>query len=272
VRRSYRVGKTSFGVRTTSEEFGAWLDETLAVYARRRRERPEFSVVLDGGGNGDGNGDGRRGRRFHILYRGIGAVVRTFDLTTLGAALFAELESRLLRDRDDAVYAFAALVRIDHVNVLVPSWFVSYLSRLGRKVERAGVTLPLATWVAVDAASGEVVRPNLTLDVPDDALHALGRMDGSDARIPALGPEAPVRVHAVLTYDAAIGGIDHGKRAISLYRLGGFTPNLERLGGDGLGSLRTLVEGARTFEIGLGRPQQMLDALLAVADHERSHR
>lgn len=254
-------------MRTTSEEFGAWLDETLVAYARRRHERPEFSVVLDGGANGAG----RRGRRFHILYRGIGALVRTFDLTTLGATLFAELESRLLRDRDDAVYVFAALVRIDDVNVLVPSWLVSYLSRLGRRVERAGVTLPLATWVAVDPNSGEVVGPKLTLDVPAGALPALGRIDGSNGRIPELGPEAPVRVDAVLTYDAAMGGIEHGSRAIALYRLGGFTPNLVRLGDDGLGSLRTLVEGAHTFEIGLGRPQQMLDALLALADHERSH-
>jgi hypothetical protein len=268
VRSSYRIGDRTIGVRTTSPEVGAWLDEALGAYRRRAWERPEYSIVIDGGGATDA----RRGRRFHVLYRGTSALVRTFEITTVGMSLLAELESRLLRDRDDALYVFAALVRVDDVNVLVPSWLVSYLCRLGRKMERARVTLPLARWVALDPRSGEVVRPTLTLDVPDGALRALGRIHGSDERIPAMGPDAPVRIDAVLTYDEAMGGIEHGKRAVALYRLGGLAPNLMRIGGDGLATLRTLVESAHTFEIGLGRPRQMLEALLAVADHERKRR
>jgi hypothetical protein len=224
--------------------------------------------VLDGGGDVETH----RGRRLHILYRGIGALVRTLELSRLGVTLLAELESRLLLARSDAVYVYAALVRLGDVNVLVPSWLTSHLSRLGRKVERAGVTLPVASWVGLDA-QGRVAPASLSLDVPGDALARLGAIDGSDSGIPEIGPEAPLRIDAVCTYDEASEGLFPATRGETVYRLGGFTANLERLGADdALGAVAALVEGAHTFEVGLGRPQQMLDALLLLAEHERSHR
>src|SRR2546430_8866161 len=88
VRRSYRFGNSYLGIRTNSESFGAWLDQTLAGH--RSRKKPDYfhySVLL-------ANGSPKAaGRRFHILYRETLMVQRTFHLPTVGRTLLAELEA-----------------------------------------------------------------------------------------------------------------------------------------------------------------------------------
>ena len=110
---SYRVADTPFAVRSTSPEYGAWVDRTLAAYAIPTSERPEYSVVVDGGG---GPTRSAQGRRFHVLYRGAGPLVRTFDLGTVARALFAELEGKQLGSRTDGAFVHAALVRWEDVD------------------------------------------------------------------------------------------------------------------------------------------------------------
>ena len=268
VRRSYRVGSTSFGVRTTSESFGAWLDVTLSRYGIRSQEWPEYSVVVH---DPDGAGPAPGRRRFHVLYRGIGPLVRTFDLSTLASALLGEFESRLLDGRSDAIFTFAALLSWRDVHMLVPSWLPAYLGRLGRKVERSGVSMPLASWVGVDPTTGRVVAAPPTLDVPDRALERLPGTDGPSASAP-LWPATDVHVDAVVTYSESLPGLELGTRGGALYRLTGLTANVTTLQGSAMHGLTRLVERARPYEVGLGRPQQMLDAVVAVAEHELAHR
>ncbi len=269
VRRSYRVGATTFGVRTTSEPFGAWLDGTFTAYRIRTNEWPEYSVVVDGE---DGTSAARRSRRFHVLYRGVGPLVRTFELSTLGRTLCGEFESRLLDTRRDAIYTYAALLSWQGVHILAPSWLGAYLRRLGRKVEKAEVSMPLATWVAIDAITGLVIDAPTVLDAPERAIDRLAAVDGSNGHPTALWPATGVHVDAVVTYVESVPGLELGSRGGALYGLAGHTANLATLHGSALSGLRRLVEGARTYKIGWGRPQQMLDAILMVARHELAHR
>ena len=222
---------------------------------------------MDGGG---GPTRSAQGRRFHVLYRGAGPLVRTFDLGTVARALFAELEGKQLGSRTDGAFVHAALVRWEDVHVLVPSWLPPYLGQLGRKVERSGVTLPLAAWVAVEP-DGSIGEREPTLDVPSDALEALppASEPGKDV---AMWPSTGVRVDAVLTHVEGMTGTSDGMRSAGLYRLAAATANAERTRGKALHAVGELVRGARTYEIGLSRPQVMLDGLLAVARHEMAHR
>ncbi len=256
--RSYEVGGTRFGVRTTSRSFGDWLDHALGVYRLRRRLDPEYSIVVDGAGGA------RAGKGVHILYQGVGQVIRTRHLPTLGRALVAELEARVAHERGDAIYVHAAPVCVDGVIALVPAWVVAHVGTLGRRVDRARVSLPVARWAAVDPNSGWILRPPRLLDLPADALEGLERMsDGSGEARGLTG--ASGTVDAVVSYLWGSPSVGVVSRGIALQRLAAATANLPNLGGEALDGLGRLVAGARCYEVGVGTARQMLDALVAVA-------
>jgi hypothetical protein len=193
--------------------------------------------------------------------------VRTFDLATVARALFAELEGKRLGARTDGAFVHAALVRWRDVHLLVPSWLPAYLGQLGRKVEKTGVALPLAAWVAIEP-DGTIGEREPTLDVPTDAVTSLE--SATDER--PLWPSTGVRVDAVLTFAEGMDGVTDGTRSAALYRLAAATANAPRTKGEALYPVASLVAGARAYEIGLARPQLMLDGLLSVAEHELAHR
>ena len=268
VSRSYRIGNAEVGVRTTSAEFGDWLDLALGPYRIRKRLDPEYSIVIDGGEEDEG----RRGRRFHILYQGVGSVIRTMHLPTLAGAFLSELETRLLDTREDAVFAHYGLAWSDGVSVLLPAWMVSYLGGTGRRLEKEGITLSTSRWVAVDLETAEILPRPRFLEFPDGAVEDLARQQ-SNVRGPDRGEvDRRRRVDAVLTYAPELDTIQPGSRGIALHALAGAAANLRATGGDGLRALADVVAAAHCFDTGLGRAQQMLRALADVVEHERAHR
>src|SRR5919201_851328 len=106
VEGSYTFGDAEVAMRTTSREFGMWLDTALSKYRSTRKHRPHYSIVI-----GDGSGKGGRSKeQYHILYRGTIATIRTPDIRTLVRALRSELEMLFFADREDAIYADMDLV------------------------------------------------------------------------------------------------------------------------------------------------------------------
>jgi hypothetical protein len=266
VRRSFRVGRSTFGVRTTSARFGSWLDDTLSAYRIDEELEPEYSIVIDGGHDESASS----GRRFHILWQGVGQVTRTLHLPTLARSFLAELEARLLAELDDAVYVHQAPVRSGSVTVLVPAWFVAYIQAAGRRVDRAGLVLPDRRWAALDPTTGVVLPVPPLLDVPRDAVAALEPW--ADVEPPTRwDPREPFVADAAVTYVEGMTTVDLGGRAAALHRLARETANIQRLGGTAIRGLARAVEHARTYELGLGRPAQMVDALAAVVAHEHRH-
>jgi hypothetical protein len=260
VNRTFEIEGERFGIRTTSWRFAEWLDYALAEYRVRRRSDPLYSVLVD---EGDGDG-GRVGRRFNVVYQGTGTVTRSLHLPTVAWSLLAELEAKLLREREDAVFTFAALVTRDDQAALLPSWLASYLTSLGRRITKAGLRLPIARWVAIDPDVGRVVPSTWRLVVPDDALSMLeadhGRPEAYDDRDVV---REPVAVDAIITYEREAHELQPATRGATVAQLAAATANIERLGPVALQALTTLVGRARTFRLGgLGRPQQGLDALV----------
>jgi hypothetical protein len=264
VRGSYAVGETTVGIRTTSPAFGAWLDGALGPFRAGDEGDSEYSVVVDDDPAG-------RGRRFHVLYQGVGVVARALDVRVVARSLLRELEARVLHERRDGVYVHHGLVRSGSAAALVPAWLVSYLSGTGRRLSKAGITLPVSRWVRIDPATLDVTPAPRMLAVPDATLRRIPSNDAPTRDDAYDEPSEPVRIDAVVTYVPEMDTIASGSRARALYHLAEATANLRILGPDALAVLSQVVERAHCFDTGLGRPHQMLAALRAVFEHERSH-
>src|SRR5215211_3398471 len=186
------------------------------------------SLVIDG----DEDDARRRGKRFHILYQGVGSIIRTLNLTTLGRSLVAELDARLLSSRTDAVYVHYGVAWTDDVTVLLPAWLVAYLSGTGRRLQRSGISLSVSRWVAIDRATSEVLPERRFIGVPEGAFDGLALPGSPEPERPVL--EERRRVDAVVTYLEELDTIRTGSRATALHHLGAATANLAALGGDAL--------------------------------------
>lgn len=256
--RSYRIGDTKFGVRTTSKAFGSWLDAVLSPYRYRRRVNPRYSIVVSGEEK-DGHFSGKR---FHILYRGNTQHVRTLDLPTLGRAFLAELETLGYSARDDAIYLDASVVVANGVTGLVPSALATSISRLGRRVEQAGLQLTVASTVAVDIGSGRLIPPAVELDIPQDAIDQLRRMVGGEGHSDRTELKERRTVDLVAVLGASQeAGQEPITKASAVYRLGAFALNLPKLrAAEALQGLTRLVEGARCVGLG-GTGRDMLPLL-----------
>ena len=257
------MGETTIGIRTTSSAFGGWLDRALGAYRTDAPADPEYSIVIDDGSAG-------RGRRFNVLYQGVGVVSRALDPGVVARSLLTELEARLLHEREDGVYVHYGLAVSGDAGALIPAWLVSHLAGTGRRLSRAGITLPIARWVRLDPASGLATPVPRVLDVPRGVVDRVpGATGGAGDAYGDLGEARPI--DAVLTYVEGMDTIAGGARARAAYHLAERTANLRRLGGGAIDVLADVVQRAHCFETGLGRPQQMLTALEAVFEHERTH-
>jgi hypothetical protein len=218
-----------------------------------------YSVVIAGG---DPDEDEKSKRRFHILYRGSSQIVRTLDLPTLGQALFAELESTLFEDRDDAVYVEAAALAMDGRIALVPGSYLPALWKLSRRLHQAGIRLPLARTVAVHRETGQVIPTTPRLEVPDDAIEHLTKAVGAEAgailgvagsRSAGNGHlerwvlDSPAQPFAVLTTGADEGPRQPQSRGQAVYKLAGLTLNLTTVGVSALEGLSLLAEQAQCY-------------------------
>jgi hypothetical protein len=242
VEGTYRLGDATVGVRTTSDRFGAWIDEVLAHRRRARWRDADYSIVV-----GEADLPGRRD--YHVLYRGIAPILRTRDLGTLARAFLEDAESHAFAGRRDAVYLEASLLAGPGGIALIPAAFTPGLGGLNRRAERLGVTLPGTTWVALDPASGRAVPVRTALGVPEDAVTRL---------IAPLAPrpdrffvDEPTRVGTVcLVHDDPQAAVLDISRSTVLYRLAAVSRNLTRLGARGtLEALGSLAAGASCLAI-----------------------
>jgi hypothetical protein len=217
-------------------------------------------VVIAGNDPDEDNGSKKR---FHILYRGSNQVVRTLDLDTLGRALFAELESTMFDERDDAIYVEAAPLAMDGRVALIPGNYLSSMWRLSRRLHQAGVRLPLSRTVAVELGTGRLIPITPKLEVPGDALERLneavgkeaqailgvagGRRSGHDhlERWALTTPAAPI---SILTTGGDEGPRQPQSRGQTVYRLAGMTMNLAKVGVAGLESLSLMASQAQCYK------------------------
>jgi hypothetical protein len=262
VHRAYEVGGVQFGVRTNSPAFGEWLDEVFAAWRiDEDGVAPYYSVLV---AEGD---DGRVGKRYHILYEESRALVKTLDLKQVAEGLVAQFELVGSSDRDDAVYLNSGLVTRDGITALVPPILPPYLATLGhRALDRAGLRLPLASYVAVGPGSGRIVPTAPAIDVTPAVVERL------EAIAPAGQPNSQVETNGAVTVDVVcfLGLRDEpvfpASPGHSLYLLATRILNLERVGGEGLRAVAQLVDVARNFEIASQGNKETLRNLLSALE------
>jgi hypothetical protein len=255
---SYQVGPNLVGIRCTSKKFGDALDRALSAHWATETAHAIFSVVVSGGRE-DG---GRPGKQFHVLYKYASPLLKTLHLPTLVRGLFAELESLTFGQRDDAMFLHAGLVASNGALAIGPGSMASYLTRVGRRVERAGLSLAPSRFTAIDLASGQVIPVPTQLEVPRNALSRL------EAVIPADRPDnrhglildGPRRLDAVFDFYGDQPLMPMSK-ALAVSRLARGVVNFPKLGVRALEGLIRLVQGTPCLGLGRPQPREMLDIL-----------
>jgi hypothetical protein len=200
-------------------------------------------------------------RKLHILYRGTAAIVRTTDLQTLARALFGELGSAGLSERDDAIYLAAGALVGRSSAAVVPGYFVARLARLRRRAEISGLLLPGTTSVALDLGSGRLL-PLPELDVTPDALSQLTNAHASHQPDRRAFIDHPVELGAILSLGpSAAPGLQPMPRALALYRWSSKVLNLATLEGRAVEGLGRFIEDLPCLQVGWQDPANWLGPL-----------
>jgi hypothetical protein len=259
----YEIDGRRIGVRSTSAWFSAWLDQALERFRSEGEDRgaPRYSVVL--GEPKQGAMSGTRVRKLHILYRGTAAIVRTRDLRTLSRALFSELGSAGLAERDDAIYLAAGAIAssMHDASALVPGYFVARLARLRRRAELAGLLLPGSTTTALDLEGRRLV-PLPRLEIRRDAFELLPRDPQDGERDDRAFIDRPVKLGALLSLGPSeASGLSPMPKGLALYRWSAKVLNLGVLGGAAVETLGRLVHEVPCHQVGWRDPATWLSVL-----------
>jgi hypothetical protein len=181
--------------------------------------------------------------------------------------LQSELDGFFVYDRDDAIYTDTTLVSIDGMLAMIPSSLVFYVGSLGRRVDRAGVSLPTDTVSAIDLETGLLIPARPGAEISAEALEALARVapqNGGPDRFTLDGPTTADAVCSIAETET-----EEPWRPVSpglaVYRMADHVLNLPKLGSRALDGLVRLVERGRTFELDAAGPKDMLQALTSMA-------
>jgi hypothetical protein len=255
VQQSYEVAGFVFGVRTNSDACADWLRAVFSEYQIDDETDPYYSIFI-------GERNGRPGKRYHILYEESRAILRTYDPGLLAAAVVSQFEFPASLERADAAFLEAIVVELDGVVALLPSTFVPFVDALGyRTIERTGLRLPVINYAAVDLASGCIVPPRRTLDVPRDAQEMLAQLlpnEGGDGRLTVL---QPVSVDVVCSFGFSGETTVPVSPGLAAHTFARTIRNLTRVGGAGVEAVAKLIEGARCYELGGASPKVALESL-----------
>jgi len=256
VEQSYEFGPYQLGVRTNSERFGAWLEDTLSQYRRSERIGPLYSVLIPEAGS-------RQREKFNVLYRESLVLARTLDVAELVRTLRFELESFLFAAWDKAIVMESAVVSTGGACALVPSLTASELSRDRKRAERAGLSAPPGGRMAIDPDLGRLVPIPSQLRVLEDAIGELvGVESASQVRSSSADDELPTFDIVCLPSLLTETQFESISRAATVHLLVDLVPNLPRLGARALEGLARLTERVPCYRI-TSKPDQMLDALAA---------
>jgi len=240
---NFKIGEDAFQVRTTSRKFASWMDGALTAYRVRQEAPVTYSIVISGG-EAD---NALSGKRFHILYWEYQRVLRTLDIATLARGLLAEIESSLLPDREDAIYVRSAAVEGNGRIALIPNFFRSTLERMGRRVDRAGLRLPVERVVGVQTETGRLVRIAPQLEIPGDAIDRLSQMFVVNGAHQIGRIDRPVSADVVFVPRGQNHNMQPISRGRALYGLAHTTLNMTKMGGRALNGLARLVDNAECY-------------------------
>jgi hypothetical protein len=153
-----------------------WIDGLLGGFRVQEEAHYWYSIFLAE----EPSDSARRSKPYHIMYKGGRNHLRTFHLKTLGRTLLAEIQAVTSYGQKDAIYVDCALISVDGSNALIAGDWVWFLHNLGRRVERSGITLPVATTTAIDHRTGKAVPSSSRLRIPPGAIDRLDEIAPDD--------------------------------------------------------------------------------------------
>jgi hypothetical protein len=231
-----------------------------------------YSIVVEAGA---GSEERRVGRGYNILYFGTWDVARTLDLRFLARCLLRQIDSFGYHERDDALFLDAGVVDVAGSPTLVPSIVVPRLCKARRRAEKRGLYSPGGMVSALDLNTGELVAPELSLDVPDDAIDRLERSlpesaNGTHDRFPIEDGERR-SVGAVI-------GLGLGQAELVMPRsrpetvldLAMNAKNMPLLAGRALRSIAAMVASASTRSIRWSNETELIEAVARAGRPEGS--
>ena len=256
VHRSFELNGETFGVRTNSREMGIWLDRALGEYRTDERTTPYYSIYV-----APQTPTGAAGiKRFHVMYRGTIAAVRSFGVDALRRTFLDELETFLAPTRKDAVFLHATLVRIDGVDVLMSRALATVLDDGRRRLLSAGALATPARWVAVDHATAMIVPVPRRLAVSPEILASLDG-EADDPLEGRLRVTEPVQPQMVMTFVADGPVLTPVSRGVALLHLATGTINFPQVGPESLRTVKRLVAGTEACsQLAMASPAEMVRA------------
>lgn len=248
--RYFQIGDSHFGVRTTSVDFGEWLDYALADYRVDRQTDFTYSIVL---GSDDKPG-GSTSKGFNIFYWGTVPVVRTLHLPRMVDSFLTELETILLSTRQDRLYLRSVPVTANGNTGLLPlSLFLTFGDR-GRQARKAGLSFDGTMTVSLDIDSGRISPVDPQLGLPADARARLTEIAPIGGVIDRAAIARATDVDVVYTTTRPgvpePPGLQAVSRATTLYRMAPWILNLEAVGSAAFDGLRRMLEGSRCYALG----------------------
>ncbi len=134
------------------------------------------------------DGEARGAKGFHLLYRGVTAVVRTRDLRRLVDGLLGYLSAAVERPDDDTLRLDVLALVHDGAAVLAPASIRPLLPSIERRLNAKGLRVVDRPWSCLDVTTGELVVPEPHLSVERSALEELGRGSRDAAVAPGRYP------------------------------------------------------------------------------------
>jgi len=178
----------------------------------------------------------------------------------LSEVMFAELETILYGERDDAIYLDLAYLSTEGAGGLIPSAYLPYPAKQGRRVDEAGIRLPMSKTVAVDPRSGRLIPTRPHVQIAPGAISRLQEIFGGSGWSDRLSIREPTPVEVIFAPGSSQGPLQPVSRAFALYQLAGQTMNMPCLGDRAIRGLAKLVERSRCYGLSGGSPREMLQA------------
>ena len=148
------------------------------------------------------------------------------------------------------MYIGAGLVTLGDVVALVPPILPPYLNTLGhRLIERSGLALPIANYVALDPETGYVIETEPVVRPSDAALARLDALAPSSNGARPAAANGPLRADIVCFLGLPEEAVLPYSPGNAAHVLASRLLNLDEIGGAAVETLGRFVEDARCCEI-----------------------
>src|SRR5260221_3222942 len=195
---TFRIGPWALGVRSSSDEADALLQQVLRAHLVDIDASANFSALMADGDT----------RTFNFLYRASDALVRTRTPRRLLRTLFSHLTEFVDVESSAARVSVTGLL-VDGRVIVAPDNLRVEVSNIETRLNVAGIQVIDAPILELEPGAGHVIVPEPALTIDADALARYERDHPATGRelAPVLPGRYPIAAWALMTAEDRIGPI-----------------------------------------------------------------